>query len=183
MNKLLLIIIAIFLNFKSTSQTIKQKSKIHSAIIYDTLVFNENMKDEILKEKFESSLSELPFYKKFINTKKINKPKILIEENSKIKIKYLGKINDLNKKNSYHVLTDFTVIGIGSMESPRGKSYVVFINENLDKIIIYNLPMPDDLPRFIEKNVLFFQHEKTKIGITIFGGLPSELCIPEIGCN
>jgi hypothetical protein len=183
MKKFLLIFVVVFLSFTSTSQIIKQKTGNPPTIIYDTLVFNENMKGKILDEKFESSQSELIFYKNFINSKKINKLKILNEEFAKTEIKYLGILKDLNNKNSYHVITDFTIVGIGSMESPRGKSKVVFINRNQDRIIIYNLPMPEDLPKLIKKNILFFQNEQTKIGISIFGGLSPELCIPKIGCN
>lgn len=184
MNKFsLIIIIVLFLSCKSTSLINNQKIENSTTIIYDTLVFNENMKGEILNEKFESNQNELNFYKKFINSKKINKLKILNEENAKTEIKYLGELKDLNNKNSYHIITDFTIIGIGSMESPRGRSKVVFINTNQDRIIIYNLPMPENLPKYIEKNVLFFHLEETKVGISILGGLPPELCLPEIGCN
>jgi hypothetical protein len=183
MNKVLLIFAVIFLSFTSTSQIIKQTIGNQSTIVYDTLVFNENMKGKILDEKFESCQNELNYYKNFINSKKVNKLKILKEEFAKTEIKYLGIIKDLNDTNSYHVITDFTIIGIGSMESPRGKSNVVFINENQDKILIYNLQMPEDLPKLINKNILFFQNEQTKIGISIFGGLGPELCIPKIGCN
>lgn len=42
--------------------------------------------------------------------------------------------------------------------------------------------MPYDLPKNIEKNILYFNNEKTKIGISIFGGLAPLLCIPKIGC-
>ncbi len=153
------------------------------SIIYDTLVFTENMNGEMLLEKFKSSQSELKFYNKFINPKRINKLKIITEKHRKTEIKYLGKIKDLNKSNSYHVITNFQIWGIGQMLSPRGRSEVAFINQNKDKIIIYNLSMPSDLPKFIEKNILYFEFEKTKIGITISGGLPPFLCIPEIGCN
>ena len=171
------------MSFTSTSQIIKRTIRKESTFVHDTLIFNENMKGKILDEKFESCQNELNFYKPFINSKKINKLKILEEEFAKTTIKYLGIIKDLNDKNSYHVITDFTIIGIGSMESPRGKSKVVFINKNQDKIIIYNFPMPEDLPKLINKNILFFQNEQTKIGISIFGGLGPELCIPKIGCN
>jgi hypothetical protein len=184
MNKFsLIIIIVLFLSCKSTPSINKQKIENPTKIVYDTLVFNENMKGQNLKEKFESSQSELNYYKPFINSKKINKLKTLKEEYSKTEIKYLGEMKDLNNKDSYHVIIDFTIIGIGSMESPRGKSNVIFINENQDKIIIYNLPMPEDLPKYIDKNVLFFHFEETKVGISILGGLPPELCLPEIGCN
>ena len=179
---LLIIVIVVFSSCKSTSIS-KQKIENPATIVFDTLVFNENMKGKILNEKFESSQSELNFYKNFINSKKINKLKTLNEKHSKTEIKYLGEIKDLNNKNSYHLITNFTIIGIGDMLSPRGRSEVAFINENQDRIIIYNLPMPDDLPKYIENNILFFQFEETKVGISILGGLPPELCLPEIGCN
>lgn len=183
MNKFLPIIVVVFLSCKSTSLTSKQKIENPSSIVYDTLVFDENMKGKILNDKFESSQSELKFYKNFINSKKINILKTLNEKHTKIEIKYLGEIKDLNNENLYHVITNFKIIGIGDMLSPRGRSEVAFINKNQDRIIIYNLPMPDDLPKYIERNVLFFQFEETKVGISILGGLPPELCLPEIGCN
>jgi len=182
MNKFLTIII-ILISSKSISQISNLRVRNLSNIVYDTLVFDDNIKDEFLKDKFESSKSRLNYYRPFINSKKINKLIILKEEFSKTKIKYLGKIEDLNNKESYHIITDFTIIGVGSMLSPRGKSNVIFINKNLDKIIIYNLPMPENLPLYIDNNVLFFNYEKTKIGISISGGLPPELCLPKIGCN
>lgn len=179
----MIIIIVAFLSCKSTPSINKMKIENPTKIVYDTLVFNENIKGQNLEEKFESNQSELEYYKPFINSKKINKLKILKEEYSKTEIKYLGKMKDLNNKNSYHVIIDFTIIGIGSMESPRGKSNVIFINENQDNIIIYNLPMPEDLPKYIDENILFFNFEKTTVGISILGGLPPELCLPVIGCN
>lgn len=68
------------------------------------------------------------------------------------------------------------------MLSPRGKSEVAFINRKNNQIIIYNLAMPSDLPKVIEKNLLYFDIGETKIAISIFGGLAPELCIPIIGC-
>ena len=149
-------------------------------IIYDTLVFTNNMKGKILSEKFKTSESQLKFYKTFINSQNINKLKIITKKHTKTEIKYLGKIKDLDKLKSYDVITNFRIWGIGQMLSPRGFSEVAFINE--DKIIIYNLSMPDELPTKIERNILYFTHEKSKIGISISGGLPPILCIPEIGC-
>jgi hypothetical protein len=165
---------------KSTENIIAEKAP---AIIYDTLVFNENMKGELLNEKFKSAEIKLNFYKKFINPKKINILKTITEKHTKTEIKYLGIINDLNKEDSYHVITNFHVFGIGQMLSPRGRSEVAFINQKNNQIIIYDLVMPYDLPKYIEKNILYFDNEETKIGISIFGGLAPELCIPKIGCN
>lgn len=154
-----------------------------SSIIYDTIVFAENMDGKLLTDKFISSQPELKFYTKFISASKISEPIVLDEKDVKTEIKYLGQIKDLNNRSSYHVLTNFTIIGIGKMLSPRGKSYIAFVNEAKNKIIVYNLPMPDNLPKYIRDNVLFFEYDNTTIGISIFGGLPPLLCIPKIGCN
>ena len=150
------------------------------AIIYDTLVFIEHMKGEALLEKFREAKSQLKFYKRFINPKRINSLKIIKESHTKTEIKYLGKMQDVNKLKSYDVITNFTIWGIGEMLSPRGRSEVAFVSN--EEIIIYNLSMPYELPNYIEKNVLYFSVENTKIGISISGGLPPMLCIPEIGC-
>jgi hypothetical protein len=152
-------------------------------VIYDTLVFDQAMKGKLLEEKFNSAKDKLKFYNKFISPSDINKLKTIKKEHSKTEIRYLGKLIDLKTKNSYHIITNFTVIGIGEMLSPRGRSEIAFLNEDKNHIIIYNLPMPEDLPKLINKNILFFQNENRKIGISISGGLPPELCIPEIGCN
>jgi hypothetical protein len=165
---------------KSSENIVAEESP---AITYDTLVFDENMKGDLLNEKFKSAEIKLKFYKNFINSKKINILKTITEKHTKTEIKYLGIIKDLNEKDSYHVITNFQIYGIGQMLSPRGRSEVVFINKKNNQIIIYNLAMPDDLPKYIEKNILYFEIENTKIGISIFGGLAPELCIPKIGCN
>jgi len=165
---------------KPISQIEKSTEVSKPNIIYDTLVFAENMNGEILSEKFNTSHSQLKFYKSFINSKNTNRPKTITEKHTKTEIKYLGKIKDLDGLNSYDVITNFQIWGIGQMLSPRGRSEVAFINK--DKIIIYNLAMPDELPEKIEKNILYFRHEQTKIGISILGGLSPMLCIPEIGC-
>ena len=165
-----------------TSQPVKNIAEIKKpAIILDTLVFTENMKGEMLSEKFKTSQSKLIYYKNFINPKSINKLKIITEKHTKTEIKYLGEIRDLDKINSYHVITNFQIWGIGLMLSPRGRSEVAFINKN--KIVIYDMAMPHDLPKYIQKNILYFEFKKTKIGISISGGLPPMLCVPEIGCN
>jgi hypothetical protein len=154
-----------------------------SSIIYDTIVFTDNMRGELLDEKFASSQPELTFYRKFIISKKINELIVLNEEDVKTEMKYLGKIKDLNNKTSYHVITNFRIIGIGKMLSPRGRSEVAFVNEAKNKIIIYNLPMPQNLPKYIKNNILFFEYDNIRAGISIFGGMPPLLCLPQIGCN
>lgn len=170
-------------NDSTSVESLKNKvSAINKAeVIYDTLVFEQATKGKLIEEKFSSAKAKLKFYKKFIRPGDINKLKIFKKEHSETEITYLGKLSDLKTKKSYHIITNFTIWGIGQMLSPRGRSEVAFLNG--DQIIIYNLPMPEDLPKSIRNNVLFFQYEKIKIGISISGGLPPELCIPEIGCN
>jgi len=165
---------------KASKNIVMEKSP---ATIYDTIVFNENMKGKLLNEKFKSAEIKLKFYKKHINIKKINILQTISEKHTRTEIKYLGIIYDLNKEDSYHVITNFHVFGIGQMLSPRGRSELAFINRKNNQIIIYDLSMPYNLPKYIEKNILYFDNEETKIGITFFGGLVPEICIPKIGCN
>jgi|SRR5690554_1462720 len=160
-----------------------QTEKIESDLILDTLVFNENMNGKELTEKYDFGQNELDFYKQFISDRQILEKQILIDEHTKTEITYLGKLMDLDNRNFYHVLANFKIIGIGEMESPRGISNIGFINENMDKAIIYRMGMPNELPTRIENEILYFNHESQKIGISILGGLPPMLCIPKIGCN
>jgi len=155
-----------------------EREKIKSDLILDTLVFNENMNENELTEKYDFGQTELDFYKQFISEKQI-----LTDEHTKTEITYLGKLMDLDNQNFYHVLANFKIIGIGEMESPRGISNIAFINENMDKAIIYRMGMPYELPTRIENDILYFNHESEKIGISILGGLPPILCVPKIGCN
>ncbi len=163
----------------TTSKVTGQNSD--SSVIYDTLVFTDNMNGEIFNNKFKSSQPELKFYREFINSKKINELIVLKEKGVKREIKYLGEIKDLNNKTSYHVVTNFRIIT--GMLSPRGRSDVVFVNEAKNKIIVYNLTMPENLPKYIRNSILFFEYDNTRVGISIFGGLPPLFCLPEIGCN
>ena len=171
-------------NSKSEYNLRNKVSKTHiHEVIYDTLVFEKEMKGKLLEEKFNSAKDKLKLYNEFVSPSGINKLKVIKKERSKTEIRYLGKLIDLRTKNSYHIITNFTIIGIGEMLSPRGRSEVAFLSEDKNQIIIYNLAMPEYLPKVIKKNILFFQNENRKIGISISGGLPPELCIPEIGCN
>ncbi|TCC93384.1 hypothetical protein EZ428_01020 [Pedobacter frigiditerrae] len=164
-------------------EDINSKKIENQTLLYDTLEFNKDMKGKLLSEKFKSSQSELGFYEKFIKNANVNKEITISEKHTKTKIKYLGKIVDLKTHSSYHIITNFSIMGIGQMLSPRGRSEVAFVDETQNTIIIYNFTMPDELPKSIMNNALYFKYEKTNIGIFISGGLPYELCIPEIGCN
>lgn len=160
-----------------------ETEKNEFGLILDTLVFNQNMKRKELTEKYAFGQSKLKFYKQFISENLITKKQILTDEYAKTEITYLGKLMDLDNQNYYHVITSFKIIGIGEMESPRGMSNIAFINKNVDKAIIYQVGMPDELPEKIENKILYFTHKSEKIGVSILGGLPPMLCIPKIGCN
>ena len=160
-----------------------ETEKNKSDIILDTLVFNQNMNGKELTEKYAFGLSELNFYKQFVSKDKILEKQILTELHSKTEITYLGKLRDLNNQNSYHVIKNFKIIGIGEMESPRGISNIAFLSDNLKKAIIYRMSLPNELPEKIENNILYFKLESEKVGISILGGLPPMLCLPKIGCN
>ena len=162
--------------------TVKTHSENNPSIIYDTLVFTEFMKGNSLENKILESKNKLHFYKKFIKSSKVNQPQIIDEKYTKTKIKYLGELKDIDNLNSYKVITNFKIIGIGKMLSPRGISEIAFIDSK-NNIIIYNMGMPENLPNYIENNTLFFEIEKTKIGILISGGLAPIFCIPIIGCQ
>ncbi len=160
-----------------------ETEKNKSDIILDTLVFNQKMNGKELTEKYAFGLSELQFYKQFVSENKILEKQILTEVHSKTEITYLGKLRDLNNQNSYHVIKNFKIIGIGEMESPRGISNIAFLSDNLEKAIIYRMSLPNELPEKIENNILYFKLESEKVGISILGGLPPMLCLPKIGCN
>ena len=167
----------------SSKKIIDIEAKKDSIItLFDTLVFSENMKGKLLNDKYDSSKAKLSFYKKFINQNSVNKLKTITEEHTETEIYYLGILNDLNEKDSYHVITNFKVIGIGEMLSPRGQSEVAFINIKNDKIITYDMGIPYYLPVKIENNSLYFEFENNKIFVTVLNGFAPYLCIPKIGC-
>ncbi len=166
-------------NFKTV---VKNQSEENSSIIYDTLVFTELMMGNMLDHKINESKDKIHFYKKFIKPSEVNQLQIVEEKNTKTEIKYLGELKDIDNQNSYKVITNFKIFGIGEMLSPRGKSEIAFI-DNKNTIMTYDMGMPENLPNYIENNTLFFEVEKTKIGIVISGGLAPILCLPKIGCN
>lgn len=164
---------------KSSDKNISVDS---TSIIQDTLVFSKNMIGELLDNKIKESQEKLQFYKKFIRTEKINQKQIIDEKHTKTEIVFLGIIKDIENQNSYRVITNFKVIGIDEMLSPRGKSEIAFI-DNKNIIMVYDMGMPENLPKYIDNNTLHFEIEKTKIGIMISGGLAPMFCLPKIGCN
>lgn len=151
--------------------------------ILDTLVFNDHMNGKELFEKYDFGHSELKHYKQFIPEQNVWQKHTLTDKHTTTQITYLGKLMDLDHITFYHVLTVFEVIGVGSMESTRGISKIAFINENMEEAIFYRMGMPDELPTQIENNLLYFNYQSKKIGISILGGLPPFLCVPKIGCN
>ena len=168
---------------KSTKEVIDIEAKKDSIItLFDTLVFSKKMNGKELNDKYDSSKPKLSFYKKFINQNSVNKLKTITDEHTKTEIVYLGILNDLYEKDSYHVITNFKVIGIGEMLSPRGKSEVAFINTKDNKIITYEMAMPYYLPVKIENNSLYFEFENSKIFVAVLDGFAPYLCIPTIGC-
>lgn len=168
---------------KSNKEVIDIEAKKDSiTTLFDTLVFSENMNGKLLNDKYDSSKPKLSFYKKFINQNSVNKLKKITEEHTETEIVYLGILNDLNEKDSYHVITNFKVIGIGEMLSPRGKSEVAFINTKDNKIITYDMAMPYYLPVKIENNSLYFEFENKKIFVAVLDGFAPYLCIPTISC-
>lgn len=168
----------------SSKKEIDVETKKDSIItLFDTLVFSDNMNGKLLNDKYDSSKPKLSFYKKFINQNSVNKIKTITEEHTKTEINYLGILKDLNNKDSYHVITNFKVIGIDEMLSPRGKSEVAFINTKDNKIITYDMGMPYHLPVKIESNSLYFEFENNKIFVAVLNGFAPYLCIPKIGCN
>ena len=167
---------------KEVKTILRNDSEKNSSIIYDTLVFTEFMKGNSLDKKINESKDKLHFYKKFIKSSEINQLQIIDEKHTKTEIKYLGELKDIDNENSYKVITNFKIIGIGEMLSPRGSSEIAFIDSK-NNIMVYDMGMPENLPNYIENNTLFFEIEKTKIGILISGGLAPILCLPKIGCN
>lgn len=189
MNRILIIII-ILLSFGCKSERNNSLSEfksetIKSTVLLDTLVFDKGMTGEVLNEKHDFGSKELQYYKQFISAKKINEKQIIVDDEDGIKteIVYLGPLLDLDKHNTYHVIRDFKILGIGEMQSPRGVSNIAFIYSNFEKVMIYRMGLPNELPVKIEDNILYFNLKSQKVGISILGGLPPMLCLPEIGCN
>jgi hypothetical protein len=196
MTKLIVLVVALIFqscisNERNIDTTFEENNDIQdtiskadtSHVLFDTLFFHKNMKGEILDNKFKDGKEKLGFYKKFVVSEKIDSLEVITEKHSKTEIKYLGRLNDLKNDNVYHVITNFKIIGIGEMLSPRGRSEVAFVNTKDDNIITYDLGMPENLPISINDNVLYFLLDETKVGVSISGGLPPMICLPIINCH
>ena len=103
-------------------------------------------------------------------------------KNTKSTLTYLGKITDLSTHSSHYVITDFTIIGINEMLSPRGNTKLIFIDDKKEKMMIYSLGMPSERPKAILDNQLIFTHDKSEVRISFSGGLPLFLCVSTIDC-
>ena len=170
---------------KQKKDALRNISRVNnpSYAVIDTLVFNDNMDGEVLDNKIIEGKEKFDFYKNYIDPTAKDQIVVLNDKNTKTEIKYLGELKDLDSKNSYHVISKFKIFGIGEMLSPRGQSEVAFINKRDNQTLVYDLGMPDNLPRSIEENVLVFDINAKKVGVLISGGLSPLLCISEIGCN
>lgn len=167
---------------QNTKRTNISSKKKEYEILIDTLDFHQTSHNELIAEKYANALPQLQFYKQFISDQRIAKKQAVNDTYSESEIIYLGKLASLNKQHEYHIISNFKVIKTGGSESPRGFSTIVFINTSLDKIMIFNVNMPDELPIKIENDVLYFNAESEKVGIVIVDELFAYLCIPKIGC-
>jgi hypothetical protein len=126
--------------------------------------------------KFDISLS----YLEFINPEKIGVKQTEIDSDSTIiERTYLGqlKLSEAlnNKKINYHVISEFRLIQ--AAKTKRGKSCVLFIDENGKCVRQYNLDLPSELPTAIKDNYLIFNGIKINLIC-----LPELLCIPNGAC-
>ena len=151
-------------------------------LVHDTIVYSQNVIPPMLVDKYRESNKRLGYYRSFINVNSRNKQKTIREKYSETKIRYLGTIKILGTRLTYHVITNFTVMGIGVMPSPRGHSEIAFVDASQKKILIYDVEMPDNLPKRIKNNSLYFKSENGEGYLAISGGLPILLCVPTQGC-
>jgi len=157
-------------------------------ILCSILITSCNSNDTHLKNKIRKNIqisnpnSEkelLEFYTSFILENK--KDSTILNEALEIKkqIKYFGKSST---KFRYYILTNFSIFGLKDHSSPKGKSELVFINNNLKKIRIYNFDLPEELPIDIKDNHLIFTFNDSLIEVNITKPLQPFLCVPKIGC-
>ncbi len=121
-----------------------------------------------------------PAYLQFINPEKIGVKQTEIDADSTIiERTYLGQLKlseaSNNKTINYHVISEFRLIQAAT--SQRGRSCILFIDENGKGVRQYNLDLPSELPTAINDNHLIFQDRKVKLIC-----LPELLCIPNGAC-
>jgi hypothetical protein len=121
-----------------------------------------------------------PAYLQFINPEKIGVKQTEIDADSTIiERTYLGqlKLSEAlnNKKINYHVISEFRLIQAATTK--RGKSCVLFIDENGQVVRQYNLDLHIELPTAIKDNYLIFGDRTLTLS-----HLPDLLCIPNGAC-
>ena len=121
------------------------------------------------------------FYTSFLKDELLNVEQMVnSKDNQEDVVKYLGILNDLNEIYQYHLITNFTTLQLA--DGRKGKSLLVFINDELSEIKIYEFSARNELPIKIENNTLIFNTTGIKKGIQLKGGLPIMLCVPDGGC-
>jgi hypothetical protein len=121
------------------------------------------------------------FYTSFLKDELLNVEQMVnSKDNQEDVVKYLGILIDLNEIYQYHLITNFTTIQLA--DGRKGKSRLVFINDELSEIKIYEFNARNELPIKIENNTLIFNTAGIKKGIQLKGGLPIMLCVPDGGC-
>ncbi len=174
-------IVALFLFFSICLGFILRDKKEENKV--DISVISEKVNDS-KNTSIKNSEKDLRFFIDFIDEEKKDSLQILEEDDTKHSVKYLGNIVLENNK-LYYVLTNFSVIGINGMISPRGKSELIFINKDKTEIIKYYAGMPDELPNKINKNSLIFSYNNSEIKLfelLIDNDFPPVLCPKYIGC-
>jgi hypothetical protein len=121
-----------------------------------------------------------PSYLKYLNHEKIGIKQIEIDADSTIiERRYLGelKLSDSINEHSinYHVVSEFRLIPAAS--SHKGRSSLLFIDENGILVRQYNMGLPIELPTAINNNELMFGSKSLKLS-----SLPNLLCIPSGVC-
>ena len=120
-----------------------------------------------------------PSYLQFINPEKIGVKQTEVDADSTvIERTYLGQLkllDNANKMINYHVISEFRLIQAATTK--RGKSCVLFIDENGKCVRQYNLELPSELPTAIENNLLLFSERPLRLS-----HLPDMLCIPSGAC-
>jgi hypothetical protein len=121
-----------------------------------------------------------PSYLKYLNPEKIGIKQIEIDADSTIiERRYLGelKLSDSSYENSinYHVVSEFRLIPAAS--SHKGRSSLLFIDENGILVRQYNMGLPSNLPTVIKDKLLIFENKAL-----ILNHLLELLCIPSGAC-
>ena len=168
---------------KSEEDKIIPQISPHDELIVDTIFPISEWSPKHLQVKFENGKDLIKKYSKYISDSLIDTVSVSMVDHNKSEIRYLGILKLLGSNDTFHVLTDFTILGIGIMPSPRGNSKIFFMSTDRKKGLYHSLNLPEELPHKIENNQLVFQHDSTKIRLSIAEELPLILCIPEIGCN